>query len=463
MSNTNIPAIAPHVRTLIDQFVPEHIRASNPRLIEFISAYLQFLEESNRSGYFLNTLEAQRNLETQEEEFIHRVEKEIGLFVPREYAAPPRLFYNKISELWRSKGSEDGIKTFFRLFNGEDAVEIRYPWERVLKPSDGRWVFTEKLRVSMISGDPLDFIGRQILQIESYAIGTIIDVERQVYADGIVWALSIAKESTAGTFLPGNRIFVPGIEGLEAEIYKSLQSIEIVSGGSGYSVGDRFKLGGRDRISFEARVTAVSDTGSILGLSIVDFGSGNTPLHIRREEASGDYYFIDFDAYLYAEDDIGGKFDQQVDIEESVTLFYQDYNVLTDNYFWEVYGGVEYSTATQVSVDNSFLNKKFVDNSVGVGGEFVLHFGAVVVPPGYYAGVYGQLSESIVLQDSEFYQKFSYEVITPTSITDWIDPLRNLMNPAGFKPFGLNINNEYIDTGIGVYPYISQSDIPIST
>jgi hypothetical protein len=461
MSNTiNNSLIAPHVWTLIDQFVPDHVRENNPRLIQFIEAYLRFLEESSRAGYFLNTLEAQRNLETQQEEFIHRIEKEIGLFVPREYAASPRLFYNKISELWRAKGSEDGIKAFFRLFNGEDAVEIRYPWERVLKTSDGRWIYTEKLRVSMISGDPLEFIGQQILQIESYGIATITDVERQVYADGIIYALSLAKESTSGDFIPGHRVFVPGIEGLEAEIYKSLQRVEIVSPGVGYSIGDRVRLGGRDRITFEARVVEVDEDGRILDLDIVDFGSGNTPLHIRNAEASGPYYFVDFDAFTYADDDIGGLFNEQVNIEENIDLFYQNYNVLTDSYFWEVFAGTQYSTSSEISEDNSFINKKFVDtSSVGSGGEFKLHFGGIVVPAGYYSGVYGQLSESIVLQDSEFYQKFSYEIITPTSITDWINPLRNLMNPAGFKPFGLTLNNEYIDSEVIINSHVHQIDI----
>ena len=137
-TNNNSTQYSPFVSSLIDSFVPDQIRANYPDLIAFIAAYLDFLETTHESGYYQNTLPQQRDIQTQEEEFLRRIEKEIGLFVPREYEATPRVFYNKISELWRSKGSREAVETFFRLFLN-DTVQVRFPWDFVLKPSDGRW------------------------------------------------------------------------------------------------------------------------------------------------------------------------------------------------------------------------------------------------------------------------------------------------------------------------------------
>jgi hypothetical protein len=156
-TGNNFTNNSPFVATLIDQFVPDHIRANFPQLINFVAAYLDYLEESNESGYFQNTLPQQRDIRTQDHQFLRRIEQEIGLFVPQEYEADPLLFYDKISELWRAKGSREAIETFFRLFLN-DTVQVRFPWDSVLKPSDGRWQSPEKLRVSLISGNPNDLL-----------------------------------------------------------------------------------------------------------------------------------------------------------------------------------------------------------------------------------------------------------------------------------------------------------------
>ena len=71
----------------------------------------------------------------------------------------------------------------------------------------------------------------------------------------------------------------------------------------------------------------------------------------------------------------------------------------------------------------------------GVGAEFEIEFGSIAVTDGRYFKVKGQLSSSIVLQDSDFFQKFSYEVITQTPINVWEGSLKKTVHPAGTKVF----------------------------
>ena len=53
-----------------------------------------------------------------------------------------------------------------------------------------------------------------------------------------------------------------------------------------------------------------------------------------------------------------------------------------------------------------------------------------------YFDAKGQLSNTIKIQDSEFYQKFSYLIRTGKNLSDWKNAFAKLVHPAGFKFFG---------------------------
>ena len=67
----------------------------------------------------------------------------------------------------------------------------------------------------------------------------------------------------------------------------------------------------------------------------------------------------------------------------------------------------------------------------------VLEVGAITTTPGRFIDDVGKPSEIIQkIQDSYFYQDFSYSVRTPVAISDWRDILTTNVHPAGFKVFG---------------------------
>lgn len=402
-NNIDRTSIAPHVDAIVDSFVPDHIQASYPELIAFVRAYLAYLEESNLSGYYQNTLPQQRDIKTQDSQFLRRIEQEIGLFVPRRYEADPKIFYDRISELWRSKGSQEAIETFFRLFL-DDPVQVRFPYEQVLIPSDGRWIQDDKIRVTSVAGDAREFAGKQISQVESFATATVSRVERRVYSDGIIWELTLAKGSIVGEFFERNNITTDEDLTLRAEIYRSVSSLTIVSGGSGYRVNDRIFLKGYEGITFVGYVNRVDEnTGEILDTRIVNFGSGNTPNHIQETNTTEDYYLEDFLLYEYdsPNDQVGQS-------------------------------SLEFEVET--------LN--------GSGASFSLNYAPIVRTEGRYIGVKGQLSESIVLQDSYFYQKYSYEVITNFPLDLWQGPIKRTVSPAGTIVFGNVRVTDNLELGI---------------
>jgi hypothetical protein len=380
--------LSPHVSALLDQFIPGYIRENFPELIKFIEVYFEYLENEHASAYYQNTLPQQRDLETQDEMFLSSIESELGLFVPREFESNPRDFYYYVTDLWRSKGTKEAIETFFRLLLN-DQIIVRFPWDKVLKPSDGRWVIERKLRVTMISGDGYDFLGKEILQVNNLGVAKVTKVERKVYSDVVIFELSLATNDIAGDFVDRDQIIVFDTD-LRAEIYRSVTGLKITNPGTGYQIGDRIRLDQFEGATFVAFVSAVDESGGILSVRMSNFGAGNTPNHIIETNPNDErVYLEDFVLYSYATD-------QPI-----------------------------------ASLDDEFQ----IDTEEGVGADFEIEYGAIATTEGIYTGVRGQLSESIVLQDSDFYQKYSYEVVTAYSIDRWLSSIKKSVHPSGVGVF----------------------------
>lgn len=454
--------LSPNISQLINSIFPDHISASYPRLVEFAKAFFDYLETENKSSYYQNTLHKQRDIREQEEMFLSYIQRELGLYTNKSYAADPKLFYDYISTLWKVKGSEEAIKTFFRIFLG-DEVTVYYPWESVLIASDGRWTIDTVIRVSIISGNPDDFVGQTIKQLGSTGTAVVSQVLRGVYKDSDVYELYIS--SSSGSFLDHGIIYVEGNDDLRAEAYRSLSGINIVDGGSGYKVGDKITIKGYEGISFIAYVSFVDENGKILEIKIRDFGSGNTPNHIVQGENAPQYYFKDFlvyknnpflqangynDFFLSVRRDsiTVYEFDEKLRLLDGIVgSTDHDYTTTTELYFAEDYVG-ESAFNNEASVSSTQTIESYngivgptkppitIETDSGEGAEFSLDFSVITSYPGYYKGVKGQLSESIVLQDSKYYQKFSYEVNTSHSPESWLNPLKKITHPAGIAVFG---------------------------
>lgn len=463
----------PNVSALIASYLPDHVPAKYPQFVEFAKAYFDFLEQSNAAGFYTNSLPEQRSIYTQQDQFLQYIQLELGIFVPRIYAADPKVFYDKITELWRSKGSEEAIKTFFLLFL-DDVVEVNYPWANVLIPSDGRWIKEDILRVTMKSGeDALAFTGKQIKQVSSEATAVVSKVESRTYSDGTIFDLTLIKGSNRRPFDPQEDIILADDPTVRAEIYRSLKGFTIVNRGIGFEIGDRITVQGFDGFTFVAFVSAVSLTGEILDIQITNFGSGNTPIHVRLanvdQPTPAEYYLKDFILYQYLDDQRDGPEETWSDnlITEATptvldltegpglgitsTVFDHDYAESNDVFFAEDYVGDSSAEGTTIAGQSfeQFRNVVLVINSEnGIGAEILLDFGAITGYPGRYDGVHGQLDESIVLQDSFYYQKYSYEVKTTFATSDWINQLTRAVHPAGTKVFGNVFIFNKLDTRI---------------
>lgn len=427
-----------NVSALIDSLFPDHVVANYPRLVDFAKTFFTYLDEESKSSYYQNTLYYQRDVREQDPEFAEYIKRELGILSRRTYAVDPKIFYDNIAQIWRSKGSEESIKLFFRAFLN-DEVDIFYPWESVLIPSDGRWIVDTVIRVTELTGSAFDFAGKRIFQVDSDATAVVDKVERKIYADGIIYELHLIRSTISGTFLERNTVYVD--ETTTAEVYRTVNGLTVTKRGTGYKKGDKLTIDGYDGTTFIAYVETVDSNGGILSVNITDFGSGNTPLSVIATNTNKLYYMIDFIFYEYPDPENIYGLITQVGQEPFV-----NYGLITEAATLASDYGLLFPAELQINIVSEG----------GTGAEFDIRFGALATYPGYYDGIKGQLSESIVLQDSTFYQKYSYEVRTAYTTERWIEPLKKFAHPAGMEVFGNVYTFEKYTTGVKSFELFAQ-------
>jgi hypothetical protein len=127
-----------NISSYIDELVPDHVESTYPDLVNFLKTYALYMERTNKSGFYLNSLDIQRDIDHVEEALLTELQNEIGIAVPRDFATNPRMFYKRLVEFYKSRGTPESITSFFRVIY-DDEVETYFPFVDVLIPSDGKW------------------------------------------------------------------------------------------------------------------------------------------------------------------------------------------------------------------------------------------------------------------------------------------------------------------------------------
>ena len=193
-----------NISSYIDELVPDHVESSFPDLVNFLKTYALYLERINISGFYLNALDIQRDIDFVEDELLTELQNEIGIAIPRDFATNPRMFYKRLVEFYKSRGTPESITSFFRMIFDDD-VETYFPFVDILNPSDGDWtdqtaaiiadrtVFTPA-NVITISGTPTVVSGNnddnQPILLDDHVVFVnnsyqtpVTDYAEQVYSD----------------------------------------------------------------------------------------------------------------------------------------------------------------------------------------------------------------------------------------------------------------------------------------
>jgi hypothetical protein len=212
-------------------------------------------------------------------------------------------------DLYRSKGTPRAVNLLFKIAFGVPA-EVFYPQVDIFKTSSGDWYIPTYLELVPSENNVL-LKNRQIVGLKSGATAFVQNIVKKTVQNKIVDIAYISAIN--GTFETGEKINIES-EPLEiskaATIVGSLNYIDLDSGGfgSGYAVGDTFKLVSVYGDEGIARVSEIANSTGELAYVLVDGGYGytnsasvlvsNNIITISNIAGSNVVYFEDFETLV---------------------------------------------------------------------------------------------------------------------------------------------------------------------
>jgi len=333
------------------------------------------------------------------------------------------------------------------MFNKE--VQISYPGQQMLIASDGRWNQDSSIFAKVIFGDPDSIVGKVVQIEEGNSILRVQvnkkqdlqgEIDRIVALGGDIYEFFLDKK-IYGKINVGNILRYE--DQFKATILPTTSVIKIYEAGQGFRVGQVFEIKSSTGTGTLIKVIRINDVGGIVHAQIIRFGVG---------------YIADFTASILPSDSITSK--TLIQAEENLSV------ITVDSGSGPIIVGLEPEiNINELGFINSvdYVEPAYVDGAYSgtILKEFSfdaqtvvasnvkpaiieINLGALAKYPGYFETNNGFLSDSIYIQDSEYYQVYSYVIRIDERLASYKTAVKTMLHPAGVALFGeFEISNNF--------------------
>jgi hypothetical protein len=485
MTRTSIPNINTLTNIILDRSVPEFVENNNPMFVAFLNAYYEWMEQSLQPLDVIKNLRNYRDVDETIDQFIQYFCDEFMASVPSTVLADKRLLLKQIQNFYKIKGTEDSYRFLFRILYDEN-IDFYYPQTDTMIIDGGHWIqdVTIKVDLDSISLDDLNYIfNGTLVGGTSGAKANVSSITS--YTDRSESILELYLVNYKGQFQHGEYITVTPDDSnhdplLVKEVYTG---ITVTDPGTKYVDGDRFNIvnGGSTIIGY-GNVTQVG-RGPIVSISI---GAGGANYNGSLRDIDN---FLYMPLYLIGTDtlySIGSDLLNH-DISPITVSDVPDQIIFTDTPSPIGYGATghvahvdESGAITAIQLDThgqfyldpvpsivSLTGSGGVIDVVGGGGGIIqtqlttfpvvdggdtitvdfspghgtgatgtiLSGGTTIKYPGYYENAADQIDTYSVLEDSYYYQQFSYVILSSISFEQWSSVVKGVLHPAGMIAF----------------------------
>jgi hypothetical protein len=123
----------------VEDLIPLQLRESAETLTALLEDYYKYL---NSNGQVLNVSKrilTEHDIDETSSDYLKKIQQEVAVSVPDSRVIDTVSLYKRIINYYSIRGSEESVLVFFKLFFDE-IVEVFYPKDFLLKPSDGDWI-----------------------------------------------------------------------------------------------------------------------------------------------------------------------------------------------------------------------------------------------------------------------------------------------------------------------------------
>jgi hypothetical protein len=466
------PTLIEKLSSLVVDQLPEFLRVntSDPTsdspyrtFVSFLQAYYEFLEQDGEAQYVLQNSRSYKDIDDTIDDFVDKFLQEFAYDLPKtifsdqnpedsrvafsgiDQLESKRAIAKRIGSLYASKGSEAAIRLLFRLLF-DDEIIFYYPKDDMLRSSDGRWYERTTAKIYDISGgsDSLNYGGNTLTGATSASSG-VID---RVGILGTEGNLSIYEVEFDVESLPTDFIINETVDFLQAN--SDTGNIDIIDSGKitgvitdviindvgyGYAVDDSIILVG-DGGDYSARIAAVNGGGAILRIGVDNFGANYTAVtsittSTPTQSKTGQYEFTgnlttgNGIVTVYTSTDHGLNTNDIANITIAANSRIQTLTkkLSSKKFTYAVVGNTFLSSS-----GNLVINPRMANLTANIG-TICRYFGTK-------SGKEGETNEQIKIQDSYYYQDYSYVIRTTQQSVYWRDLVKKILHPAGMELFG---------------------------
>lgn len=261
------------VSTVVSKQAPQFVREDHENFIAFLEAYYEWLE----TEYKTRELENIRDIDNTLDSFISNFRSEVLNQIPEYVLNDKRYLAKVIQDVYRSKGTAKSYEFLFRaLF--DETPQLYFPKVDMLRVSDGKFSQKSILRVSAISGDPLDLLAQTIIQYDDagdvIASARVENIIASIVGSETIYSLTINASSVVGTFLPNYQVETSGTPKIICLTRNGVVGFRATTGGSYYQIGDQVSVISGSGTGATCEVAEINANGFLTGIVVDNPGSG---------------------------------------------------------------------------------------------------------------------------------------------------------------------------------------------
>jgi len=406
---------------IISKTIPEFVNDDYPLFVQFIKTYYKWLDETQ-----ITSIENIVDIDETLDSFIKYFRAELDVYGIKYQYIDERIYLKYVKQFYLSKGSEAAYWFLFRILFNTDSAIIR-PWDYTFIPSMAQWTQDISIFVNILYGDGNDLKQNKIIIIgddEKEYSGRVKDVVQIGYNK---FELFLDKKIT-GNIVPYNRV-KSSDNSVLGVLEPVISRLVIETPGNSFMVGDVYDIDTYNGTGTKILIQEIDDNGGIKTASIINFGTGYTtefnytlfPI-TTQEFIYPDYNFIINDGEIkYNSQDI------VTDIVDGGNIVKHNYATTPTDYFTDItYVGKNVRSFSDINTSTPNTT-----NAASI--RFYIDYTCKY--PGYYLNKYNVLGQPIYLEDSYYYQIYSYVTSLDVPLHKYKSLINNAIHPIGNKLF----------------------------
>lgn len=262
--------IEARISPLVEQQFPSFYLEEGPNFIAFVKAYYAWAEQDGGSLSGSRALLSNMDVDKTIDAFVDHFRAQYLVNLPSSDKVTEAFRIKHIQDLYKAKGTEDGLKLFFRMLYGVRA-SVYKPGSDILRASDGTWTIPTYLEIEYAESNG-SFIGKKIVGATSGATAIVESFASRTINQRIINVMYLSN--VRGDFQINEYITNNGSLIGAPRVIGSLTSASITDGGFGISNGDVFSIQSANGKGGQARVAVTVNGSGQVQFTLMNGGSG---------------------------------------------------------------------------------------------------------------------------------------------------------------------------------------------